>query len=112
MMMRTLKALILCTLLISGSGCSTARTLSEGCPWERKVYSGTYEDLAVFRPVGEESAGWYRALVGPVLFFDLPFSFVADTALLPVTVPWAIVNSLNEIPPEDRKNHACVAEKN
>jgi uncharacterized protein YceK len=111
-MMRTINTIILLILFTSSSGCSTVNTLSEGCPWAQKVYSGTYMDTVIFRPVGEEGAGWYRALAGPILFFDLPFSFIADTALLPVTIPWAIVDSMNEVQPEERKNHPCIAKKN
>ena len=70
-------ALLACFAL-AVSGCATTVTVFEEDP-DNLIYSGTRRDLD----------GWAFAHGG---FIDLPFSFVADTILLPYTVPRTIWN--------------------
>jgi uncharacterized protein YceK len=74
---------MLVTLL--SSGCVTIMTLSEPQPCN-KVYSGT---------IGNLSDGWWLA---HSLFMDVPFSLIADTIVLPYTIPKTIVNYAQEEP--------------
>lgn len=84
-------------------GCATARNIgSEG---GTKVYGGTQVDAAIIseslspdsRIVKskriEQPVRAYHACCGLI---DLPLSFVADTALLPITVPLAMGRSGQE----------------
>ena len=69
------------------TGCSTVGTVMGGANGHQitddrrytipRVYSGTASDVAFLR-VGGEDAG--------LVFFDLPFSAVADTIILPYTL--------------------------
>lgn len=61
-------------------GCTTAITLSEP-ETKNKVYSGTVRQVDLGCAHGT--------------CLDFPFSLVADTVLLPVTIPWTIVNFAN-----------------
>lgn len=58
------------------SGCATIGTLGED-QTTNKVYSGTARDFEL------------ECFEGTCL--DIPFSFIADTVLLPITVPWTLV---------------------
>jgi len=67
--------LVLMPMLLMG--CTTALTLSE--PETRnKVYSGTVRQVDLGCAHGT--------------CLDFPFSLVADTLLLPITIPWTLVN--------------------
>jgi uncharacterized protein YceK len=65
-------------LALALSGCATMANTFEAEP-PNKVYVGVRQDLT----------GWTFIHGG---FLDLPFSFVADTILLPYTIPKTIVN--------------------
>jgi uncharacterized protein YceK len=74
-------SLVLVALAVSG--CGTIGTLGE--PQTRnKVFSGTVRDIEL------------ECAHGTCL--DLPFSFVADTIVLPVTIPWSLYNLSQEEP--------------
>jgi len=98
----------LCLVVLFVSGCATSMTLSHPCPWNPKIYSGTRMDSLVFKEPKNEAEGWLRAFFGGAMFIDLPFSFVADTVLLPITVPWAAYDKMTEDPSEDRRNNPCL----
>jgi uncharacterized protein YceK len=70
-------------LLLCASGCMTVDTqLDKGYKGPR-VYSGVRKDLRLMGPAFLNlSFGWVV-----ITLFDLPFSLVADTLLLPVTIP-------------------------
>lgn len=74
-MLRKNIALVLMPMLLMG--CATAITLSE--PETRnKVYSGTVRQVDLGCAHGT--------------CLDFPFSLIADTLLLPITIPWTLVN--------------------
>ncbi len=63
------------------TACGTIATLGED-ETRNKIYSGTLRQVEL------------KCAHGTCL--DLPFSFVADTVLLPVTIPWTILNANKE----------------
>ena len=69
--MRTIIAILVSSCLATGCGTLVTAT-SDDCG-SLQPYSGT------------------RAGLGPHTLLDVPFSFVADTVLLPITVPKAII---------------------
>lgn len=77
MVSRRLRA-ALATCALALSGCGTLANTFEEEP-KNKIYVGVRQDLT----------GWTFAHGG---FIDLPFSFVADTILLPYTIPKTIAN--------------------
>jgi uncharacterized protein YceK len=98
--------LVLCLVL---SHCATFLSLSDtletGDPPE--IYGGTQIDIILIYgginllPVPTCAGLGALMLVGGII--DLPFSFVADTLLLPVTVPWNLAaheRDLSEEPDE------------
>ena len=62
---------------VSLSGCSTVGTLSDA-KTENKIYCGTTELID------------HKCIGGAC--FDFPLSLIADTLLLPVTIPWTLIN--------------------
>jgi uncharacterized protein YceK len=64
-------------LIAALCGCATAGTLAEH-ETKNKVFSGTIRHVEL------------KCAHGVCL--DFPFSLVADTVLLPVTIPWSIAN--------------------
>jgi uncharacterized protein YceK len=69
--------------MLTLSGCGTIGTLGE--PQTRnKVYSGTIRDVELGCAHGT--------------CLDLPFSLVADTVVLPATIPWTLYNASHEEP--------------
>lgn len=60
-------------------GCVTINTISEEKPCN-KVYSGV---------IGNVSDSWWLM---HSLFLDIPFSFVADTLVLPYSIPKTVIN--------------------
>jgi uncharacterized protein YceK len=74
----TRRPLTAAALALALSGCATGVTVFEEDP-DNLVYSGARRDLD----------GWAFAHGG---FIDMPFSFVADTVLLPYTIPRTIWN--------------------
>ncbi len=63
------------------AGCATRTTLRED-ETKNKIYSGTIRHC--------DLTGWYDTV------YDLPFSFVADTVILPYTIPKTIYNYHSE----------------
>ena len=59
------------------SGCGTILTLSES-ETKNKVYSGTIRHLEL--------------KCAHAVCLDFPLSLVADTVVLPVTIPWSLIN--------------------
>jgi uncharacterized protein YceK len=71
------------------TGCATIGTVGQHNDHPTQVYSGTSAEL---------SSRW--AFMH--MFLDVPFSVVADTIVLPYTIPATIMNSRK--PPDERKN--------
>ncbi len=83
--MRTLGRALLVATLASATGCGTIGSMAAGVG--PGPYYGTVIDLMVID--GQTFLPWIDRSVGRWLSaFDLPFSAVADTALLPITIPW------------------------
>jgi uncharacterized protein YceK len=76
-------------LALAASGCMTLDTQFDPGYDGPHVYSGVRKDLQMIGP------GFLSLRLGWVMFwaFDLPFSFVADTLLLPVTIPRELARS-------------------
>ncbi len=84
--MRRFKCLSLAiALLLALPGCATYNTISEAKPGSPKIYSGTRLDLNAiqgnehaqlkFKTIPPKNPGW-----------DLPFSFLFDTIMLPLSL--------------------------
>jgi uncharacterized protein YceK len=92
---RVLRARVAAAIALAASGCSTIGTvflphrLAQEMPCIPRVYSGVCADVAILRSdaVDKELAVW-----------DLPFSLVADTLLLPYTI-YAQIRHGNLCPP-------------
>ncbi|WP_139379590.1 YceK/YidQ family lipoprotein [Zoogloea sp. LCSB751] len=69
--------LLFSALPVFVTGCTTLITLSEA-ETKNKIYSGTIRQADL--------------KCGHGTCFDFPFSLIADTALLPVTIPWTVFN--------------------
>jgi len=69
------------------AGCGTVHNLTKG----PEVYGGVRYDWHVFRNSDMES--------GAFAMWDLPFSLVLDTALLPVTAMFELIRWLTGWPP-------------
>ena len=65
------------------SGCATSGTLAEPST-RNKVYSGTIRH--------------FELKCAHAVCLDFPFSLVADTVLLPITIPWSIYNVVAKDP--------------
>jgi uncharacterized protein YceK len=83
-----------CTL----GGCATAHNLKH----ERQIYGGVRLDapavpciLSGFSPTHPPQDG-FSVVLGTWALTDLPFSAVADTLTLPVTVPAALARQLGK----------------
>ena len=113
---RLLAAVVAVSAAVSSAGCATHNTLRYGAPGTPKIYSGTRLNLAVLR----EDAQALDALAAygvfppdypwplmPVIHatdkeqsvMDFAASAVADTVLLPVTIPYAAYHRVIH-PPE------------
>lgn len=68
---------IIIILALVASSCTTIGTLTEP-ETKNKIYSGTIRQAEL------------KCAHGTCI--DFPFSFAADTLLLPVTIPWTLVN--------------------
>lgn len=82
---------IVCLLLNSGCATTVSRRLGP-----RELYEGTKTDIAIIiSPISPHDPKDTRADLITCLFYslipfallDLPLSFVADTILLPITIP-------------------------
>ncbi len=85
---KSLLPLLAVCLLITSASCSTIITRLAGPNWKPpdkplpQVYSGTLFDLrCVFTPSMHDTEG-----LGPLCFIDVPFSLIADTVILPLTI--------------------------
>ncbi len=83
--MRWIGIVITMALLISGCSTFSETFDTRSHCGSSLVYCGTRTDAMLIAAAGDESAGILRAFV-PLAMMDLPFSFVADTLLLPYTV--------------------------
>lgn len=94
-MIRALAFSILLCVSIFSTSCSTVHDLRKGHRFERRVYGGTSMDLEIMSGLGDYYDMGRTA--GSMLFVysivDLPFSFIADTVVLPYTI---CVDSNNE----------------
>lgn len=72
-------------MALSLTACGTISSMNHPGP-----YSGVRENAAAIN--GERGLG--AAIMWPIAAIDMPFSFVFDTMLLPVTVPIALVRTV------------------
>lgn len=86
-------------VLLGLSGCGTILALTDAGPGNPLVYGGVRLEAGflheVFTTEGDPSASWGRMFT-PLVILDLPFSLVLDTAVLPVTIPWALLSGEDE----------------
>lgn len=84
--MRLIKFFILVLMLVSTlPGCATYNTISEAKPGSPKIYSGTRLDLNAIQ--GNEQAQLkFKTLPPKNPGVDLPFSFLFDTIMLPLSL--------------------------
>jgi uncharacterized protein YceK len=75
---KNLVSILLVLTIGSLAGCTTLSTLGEE-EHNNKIYSGTIRQVELG--------------CGHGVCIDFPFSLVADTVLLPVTIPWSIYNT-------------------
>ncbi len=81
--MRTVLTAVALAIL---AGCSTlSETFGDGKHCGVHPYCGSAVDVMVIKGATEENAGIMVALA-PIAIIDLPFSFVADTLVLPYTL--------------------------
>lgn len=80
----------LAMILLAGAstGCATYRTISAAEPGSPKVFSGTRLDI---NAIAGDAVGIRKSRAAPPSYplVDLPLSVVADTVLLPLTLPVA-----------------------
>ena len=82
-------------LLVAGlCGCATAMSLTEH-ERKNKIFSGTIKHAEL--------------KCAHAVCLDFPFSLVADAVLLPVTIPWSIVNWTR--PASDRPASGAVEQR-
>lgn len=84
--MQRIKFFILVLALVSTlPGCATYNTISEAKPGSPKIYSGTRLDLNAIQ--GNEQAQLkFKTLPPKNPGLDLPFSFLFDTIMLPLSL--------------------------
>ncbi|MFI5317281.1 MAG: YceK/YidQ family lipoprotein [Myxococcota bacterium] len=76
-------AFALAAALLAASGCMTIDTQMDAGYDGPQVYSGVRKDAGIFLPAFQQlQMGWVV-----LTLVDFPFSFLADTALLPATIP-------------------------
>lgn len=73
------------TMTLNLTACGTISSMNHLGP-----YSGVRENAAAIN--GERGLG--AAIMWPIAVMDMPFSFVFDTVLLPVTLPIAVVRTV------------------
>ena len=80
-------------LLLFSTGCSTYRTVSSIGPGSPRVYSGVRLDYHTIR---QNQFSLSRFEVEPPAYpwIDLPFSFMLDTVLVPLTLGSALAEKL------------------
>jgi len=81
--LRRARTLAAALALVATSACMTLDTQTNASYEGPQIYSGTRKDLEIFGPAFLSlNIGWMMFTL-----VDLPFSLVADTLLLPVTIP-------------------------
>lgn len=82
-------------IMATQSGCATFGTIDKASPGSPKVYSGTRLDVYA---ITDNGVALRRFPAAPPRYplLDLPFCLVADTMLLPLTVPTASYEFLFE----------------
>ena len=90
--------------LLPGLGCATAFNLSRGHD-KMMVYGGTQEDVSatavvLWGPKPPSKLPEVERAFACLCTIDLPFSVVADTITLPITVPVSIYRHYNPPPPD------------
>jgi uncharacterized protein YceK len=90
-----LRAALLATLAVCASGCGTVYDTCRMSPWGQtfRVYGGVKQDAQEVSECtarafggGPDARGW-DLVQACLAVADVPFSAVADTLLLPVTIP-------------------------
>jgi uncharacterized protein YceK len=76
-MRRVLEAFLCIALFLVPSGCGTANAVAANDPFPNQIYGGVRNEL---NPVSIHT------------FFDIPFSAIADTLVLPYTIARTIYN--------------------
>ena len=80
-----LRFLLAACIALSLQGCATYSTISEAKPGSPKIYSGTRLDVHAIE--GNEFAQLkFKVEPPPHPGLDLPFSFILDTIMLPLTL--------------------------
>ncbi|HYE34050.1 YceK/YidQ family lipoprotein [Methylocaldum sp.] len=77
---------VIVLLSVLATGCSSIRARTETPATEWKIYPGVRQDVKEMGEIfsGERpQPGWLNGLVASILIFDLPFSSVFDTFVLP-----------------------------
>jgi len=86
---RTSMSLFAGLLLIVASGCASVRTITDGELGTAKVFSGTRLDIRAIN--GELTpTRQFKVSPPPNPAVDLPFSFVVDFVMLPLTTAAAL----------------------
>ncbi len=80
-------AAILSVLL--ASGCASIRTIADGELGSAKVMSGTRLDIRTLRGEGAPTKQ-FKAVPPSNPILDLPFSFIVDVVMLPLTLAAAL----------------------
>jgi uncharacterized protein YceK len=86
---RSLAALTATLMLAATTGCATYRTISQAEAGSAKVFSGTRLNIHALEGQSTPTRR-FRASAPPYPGADLPFSFLADILLLPLTMPVAL----------------------
>ena len=79
---RMLALLMAATLALAAAGCGTINDLTKGDDGQR-IYGGVRQDAGMIHAANQQAG----IILG---ILDFPFSFVLDTALLPVTLIFAL----------------------
>jgi uncharacterized protein YceK len=93
------KIIILISTIFMGllvNGCSTMETTAHYTLGGPKLYSGTRMDLDAMKESDEYIYDKYNAEAPSNPKLDLPFSFILDTAILPVVLPVALSDAILE----------------
>ena len=112
MLLRTSSTLILvAAMLLQGCASMSTVTNHRAGSSDPLVFGGTRVWIGEFSGenanAGLGKAQWLMLHFPPLLlvpFFDTLFSFVADTVLLPITIPWALSEELSNATVADRFN--------
>ncbi len=92
---RITKCIVAGLLLLVTTGCATYRTISEADSGSAKIFSGTRLDI---RAIGGEVTQTKKFKASPPSnpAIDLPFSFLLDVVMLPLTFSAALYEFIFE----------------